>query len=389
METNNKPLVSALIVAYNSGDLIFETIDSVLMQDYPNIELIISDDASKKGFDKQEIEEYIKKNRQRNIKNYKVFKNTENLGTVKHLENMREVAKGEFDISIAGDDVWIDNTVFSDFINRFIELGDAAEFIVSQVQMCDEKLEKIISNFIPDDEIEIIKKGNQSQLLNISIYHCILPGLGSAFRSTFHNKIGKLSDQYKLIEDWTTHIRALKRGIPVFYLDRVTAKHRDGGVSHGNSRNCSDTYFDYCRDLLVLFENEIMPNSHDFDENAFEKALSNHEFRKEKYIEEFNAYKRYSSKKEKKILGISKWKIQEYLKNKLTKFCNLNEIKKNLICNAILFIAVNSISFKNNTLMPNFINYFIFICSMFMFFLLNLQILCKFIILLNKIKKLK
>lgn len=42
----DRPLVSALIPAYNSGDYLAEAIDSALTQDYPAMEVVVADDGS-------------------------------------------------------------------------------------------------------------------------------------------------------------------------------------------------------------------------------------------------------------------------------------------------------------------------------------------------------
>ena len=43
------PLVDILVPVYNQKHLVSETMDSILVQDYPNIRIIISDDASTDG----------------------------------------------------------------------------------------------------------------------------------------------------------------------------------------------------------------------------------------------------------------------------------------------------------------------------------------------------
>ena len=60
-------LLSSIIVTYNSGDYLFEAIDSVIEQDYPAIELIISDDGTK-GFSADSIQAYIDNKKRNNIK---------------------------------------------------------------------------------------------------------------------------------------------------------------------------------------------------------------------------------------------------------------------------------------------------------------------------------
>ena len=55
-------LISFGIVCYRNWEYLTETIDSVLAQDYPAIQLIISDDGSK-GFPLEQFRDYIEKNK--------------------------------------------------------------------------------------------------------------------------------------------------------------------------------------------------------------------------------------------------------------------------------------------------------------------------------------
>ena len=137
------PLISAVIIHYNNGEYIFETISSILQQDYPNIEILISDDCSPKGFDVNRIIDFINENRKDNIKRVVINENKKNLGTVKNLEAIRKKEHGEYELLIAGDDVWHDEHVFSAFAERFDELGPDAEWIISQMEMRDEKLKTV------------------------------------------------------------------------------------------------------------------------------------------------------------------------------------------------------------------------------------------------------
>ena len=46
MSSNNKPLVTAVIPSYNHAKYIKESIQSMIEQDYENMEMIIIDDGS-------------------------------------------------------------------------------------------------------------------------------------------------------------------------------------------------------------------------------------------------------------------------------------------------------------------------------------------------------
>ena len=46
IDYNDHPLVSVVVITYNSSSTVIETLDSIKGQTYDNIELIISDDHS-------------------------------------------------------------------------------------------------------------------------------------------------------------------------------------------------------------------------------------------------------------------------------------------------------------------------------------------------------
>jgi glycosyltransferase involved in cell wall biosynthesis len=97
---NTKPSVSIGMPVYNGESYIRQALNSLLAQDYPNFELIISDNASTDQT--QEIcQEYAA-----NYPQIRYFRNAENLGSSKNFNRVFELAIGEYFMWAAHDDLW-------------------------------------------------------------------------------------------------------------------------------------------------------------------------------------------------------------------------------------------------------------------------------------------
>jgi glycosyltransferase involved in cell wall biosynthesis len=118
----NYPLVSLIITSYNRASLISKAIESSLEQDYPNLEIIISDNCSTDNTE-EVVKKYLADPR------IKYFRNNENLGM---LGNFRKAtykyAKGDFITYVNSDDYLIGKTYITDAIK--IALSDNSINIV-------------------------------------------------------------------------------------------------------------------------------------------------------------------------------------------------------------------------------------------------------------------
>ena len=85
--TNKLPLVSCVVTCYKKVPYLIEAIDSVLMQDYPRIELLVTDDGTV-DFPSEEISNYIEKKKGPGIERYVVFHHEVNVGTVKNMNGI-------------------------------------------------------------------------------------------------------------------------------------------------------------------------------------------------------------------------------------------------------------------------------------------------------------
>ncbi|MEM7249333.1 MAG: glycosyltransferase family A protein [Acidobacteriota bacterium] len=95
----DKPLVSVICLCYNHASFVEEAIDSVLNQTYPNIQLIVVDDASE-DTSKEVIQEKV-----REVSGIEFLDISQNLGNCKAFNQGLAMANGEYIIDLAADDV--------------------------------------------------------------------------------------------------------------------------------------------------------------------------------------------------------------------------------------------------------------------------------------------
>lgn len=137
------PLVSVLMKSYNHDRFIAEAIESVLQQDFKNLELIIVDDASTDA-SRQIIERYA----QQDPRIRTIF-HKQNLGITKVVNDGIDAARGEFIAQIDSDDVWAKDKLRK----QLAVLEDNEDSIVwSEGELIDEKgrsLGKTFSQFVP------------------------------------------------------------------------------------------------------------------------------------------------------------------------------------------------------------------------------------------------
>lgn len=102
MSTSPLPPVTLLLLCYNQQDIIGEAIAGALAQDYPNLEIVISDDASRDGTIEQIkacLDCYTGPHR------IKLLCNPENLGIGGNIDQAVRQSTGELIFIAGGDDV--------------------------------------------------------------------------------------------------------------------------------------------------------------------------------------------------------------------------------------------------------------------------------------------
>lgn len=225
-------LVSIIVLSYNNLDYIKENLDTIIEQDYNNIEVIIADDCSR-NFNTEIYKEYIKKRNKGNIRYVNIYSNKENLGTVKNINNAIKLAKGEYIKLIAADDAFYCNNTISTLI-EFLQ-NSPEDVLVTNIQICDEQLNPL-EEYTKKNSLNSIPK--EEWACPIKMYKRLatgnfIPAPGVLFKKKFFEKFGYFDETYTLLEDWPMWLKICRQNQKMCYKDFISVKYRKGvGVSN-------------------------------------------------------------------------------------------------------------------------------------------------------------
>jgi glycosyltransferase involved in cell wall biosynthesis len=249
---DNSNLVSILVLSYNNLQYIKDCLNSILEQNYPCIEIVISDDFSS-NFQRNEIKEYIESNKKDNLINYIINQNPCNLGIVKNLNNAISLATGNYFINLACDDVLFDNQVISTIIdfysktNYLVAAGHVAQY--------DEHLRGCLLT-TPTWQYIKYTYGNPIDCYKKLCAGNFIPSPGMSYKRELINRYGMYDEEYTLVEDYPRWLYLTRNGCSIGYIDRFIVKYRKGGISNNRDAKTDKIFKD---DLELVRKKEILP----------------------------------------------------------------------------------------------------------------------------------
>ncbi len=223
MNKSDTPLVSIVLITYNSSKYVLETLESVKNQVWENIELIISDDGSTD--DTTVIcSNWLEKNKERfhNVQLITVAKNT---GIPSNCNRGLRAVKGQWIKTISGDDILLNHCISDNihYARRFPE----ASFIVSDVQEIDENSVTLRDKVINEGVIFIAGMTSAKKQLKAYTRWPVFLNVPTFFcRTEVIEKIGYCDEDFWIYEDTTMVIRMMEQGVRMHYMQQPTVAYR-------------------------------------------------------------------------------------------------------------------------------------------------------------------
>lgn len=233
------PLVTFALLAYNQEKYIREAVEGALAQDYPNLEIIISDDCSTDGtFDVI----------QRVVRSYDgphqivLNRNEANLHIGRHVSKVNSLSRGELVVAAAGDDISLPHRTRI-IVEAWLRAGREPAVIHSMCKVLAPNGELLDYHPHPHVHFESI---HEAAARNIQVI-----GASEAWDPKMFNLFGAFRDDL-VNEDCALPFRSLLAGRPVLFIDQPLLHYRQSvGISHAHGGNAGRLD---ARERLVLLD---------------------------------------------------------------------------------------------------------------------------------------
>lgn len=219
----NQPLVSVVVITYNSAKYIIDTLESIYNQTYKNIELIISDDCSTDNTISL-CKEWIKQKEKR-FTNTQIIIPPHNTGISANCNRGYNAAQGEWIKGIAGDDALEKDCIslYMDFINKN-----------PQISICHSKQHHYNNDFNPsslDKTRDFIPPyGFQTPNAKQQFLYLCISDLISAptvfFKKSLYDFVGGFDETIAMCEDYPMWLKITRANYPIYFLNEYTVKYR-------------------------------------------------------------------------------------------------------------------------------------------------------------------
>ncbi len=250
-------MFSIVVFTYNQAHIVTETLDSIYNQTFRNIELIISDDASKDST-QEVIKHWLQEHNDRFV-NVIVNFNVENLGIVKNYYTGLKLVNGEFVKPIAGDDILLPDSI--EKMHNFLLDNSRARFCASKIKaFYTNNGERIFFDELPNRKlINKIINADADKQFRLICQENFVPAPGTFFRKNIFDDYGYFGEGFKTIEDWPKWLQFLLNGEKLYLLDEYTVLYRvhKNSISASASQSGDPIFY---KDILNIYKDYILPN---------------------------------------------------------------------------------------------------------------------------------
>lgn len=225
--TKAHPRVTVMIPTYNQAQYLPTAIESALGQDYPNLEVVISDDRSKDDTPNV-VTKFL------SDKRVKYHRNEENLGRVSNYrKTLCEYATGKYALNLDGDD-WLTNPSYISKAVEILEHNEQVAFVFGKQGRYFEESDTLLVDSNRNKDLPGIVDGNWL-FLNYPKGELSFPHLSTVYRRTDAIEVGFYTKD--IVGSDSESIRRLLIDRQVGFIDEVAGVWRAHSVNESNTQD--------------------------------------------------------------------------------------------------------------------------------------------------------
>jgi glycosyltransferase involved in cell wall biosynthesis len=218
-DVSRDPLVSVLVPLFNQAHFVSECLDSIAQSHYPNLEIVVINDAST-----DDSHDVVQRWREKNTRRpFKYLQHSVNCGVCKTLNDGLQIAEGEFIALLASDDVLLANgirdrvTFLNEHPDKLAVFGDCHVIDILGAKMFESGILEYAH--MPKELLQI-----DELILYVLVFDWALPGPGFMARREMYRQVG-FYDEELPIDDWDMYLRVAATG-HLGFLPMFVAKYR-------------------------------------------------------------------------------------------------------------------------------------------------------------------
>ena len=254
------PLVSVAVVTYNHQDFITDCLESIIMQDYPNFEIIVSDDGSQ-----DKTQEIIKNYQKKYPNKFKIHLSEINNGVATNCNIALKLCTGKYIILFAGDDIMLQKKI--SIQTEKMESDNNISLSFHNLEVFDSIKNIKLFNFT-DKLFNFTKKGTYKNFFTEGNF------LGAPSVMFLRDKmpINGLDESIKYSNDTLFFLEILLNGGNYVYIDLILVRYRKHLNNLSTLKN-KELYLDdlnMCNILILKY-----PEKYKYIKKLYSRNISN------------------------------------------------------------------------------------------------------------------
>lgn len=246
------PLISVVVLTYNSSKTVVETLDSIRDQTYPRIQLVVGDDCSTDNT-RDVVQSWISNNASR-FEEALLVKTSHNGGVTMNKTNAYKSVRGEWVKGIAADD-----RLKPQCLERFLYHANETGKKIFSCQLdlfSGSCLDLKKGQDVYDNYFRCICESQDKQLHRLLYDTYFIPGPSLFYSMSLYWEVNGCDTRFSMWEEYSFAYRILKAGYRVtpVYEKLVEYRYEENSLCRINTSNKPRTsYMKYMNDKRLCF----------------------------------------------------------------------------------------------------------------------------------------